>query len=471
PLARLTLPNVERLAPGEVTEMYSFDHDLGHFVSIGPATTSDDGMVMRSDPGVGIVKAGWHCGGNPASTGTPHACPQCQVCDGSTCVAGGTGCSLDDPCMVNERCEGGVCVGDERRVITVDATANGQDMPVVDMLESVTFQAVVEHENCDSLAGAWDFDAPDMPLKAQSTLGPFTFTYDTPGTHRYTVDVDCNDGCDEDGDRGAVLVRCPEVRIIGTDPPVAYLCPTCSMTIQAQTSPPDLPLEWEIAETTELNVELMDLGDGSARLLANNQESSGEVIVKVNVRGAEEQCPERAVDEISIFVFEPPDFAPKFNGLTAKQIIILKGLLRVDQERLVCLAELLAIQQTGFAATFDVFNRFAPGCSTRDGTAANAFLHAFVNCRTAAVCGEGLAKAFWDAHEDNQGNKCFNAFMDFHNNEVGRQLAVPALPELCQQRVTGALDAGRLRWKTIPDDESPCPVVETDSPPGDPCRQ
>ena len=130
--ARMTLPNVEGLAPGEVTEMYSFDHDLGHFVSIGPATVSDDGMVLRSDPGVGIVKAGWHCGGNPSEAGTPHACPQCQVCDGSTCVVGcpiprdllppepkagrlfvtKTGCNCvddGDPCT-DDICQNGVCI-------------------------------------------------------------------------------------------------------------------------------------------------------------------------------------------------------------------------------------------------------------------------------------------------------------------------------------------------------------------------
>jgi hypothetical protein len=88
PPARLTLPNVEGLAPGEVTEMYSFDHDLGHFVSIGPATVSEDGSLITSNPGVGVLKAGWHCGGNPSASGTPNACPLCNVCNGSQCVPG-----------------------------------------------------------------------------------------------------------------------------------------------------------------------------------------------------------------------------------------------------------------------------------------------------------------------------------------------------------------------------------------------
>lgn len=69
PPARMSMPNVDGLAPGQVTEMYSFDHDLGMFVSIGTATVSPDGSVIRSDPGVGVVEGGWHCGGNPAAAG------------------------------------------------------------------------------------------------------------------------------------------------------------------------------------------------------------------------------------------------------------------------------------------------------------------------------------------------------------------------------------------------------------------
>ena len=87
PPARLTLPNVEGLAPGQVTEFYSFDHDLGHFVSIGPGTVSDDGAVVTSNVGVGILKAGWHCCGFPQGTGSPNSCPDCTDCTGDQCVA------------------------------------------------------------------------------------------------------------------------------------------------------------------------------------------------------------------------------------------------------------------------------------------------------------------------------------------------------------------------------------------------
>jgi len=108
PPAPMTIPNVDGLAPRAVTEMYSYDHDLATFVAIGSATVSDDGSVIQSDPGVGILKAGWNCGGNPNSTGSAGTCPQCKKCNGSDCVP--------DPeknkttCEKNKICKDGDCV-------------------------------------------------------------------------------------------------------------------------------------------------------------------------------------------------------------------------------------------------------------------------------------------------------------------------------------------------------------------------
>jgi hypothetical protein len=43
------------VAPGSVT-FPGVDHDLGHFVSIGPATVSEDGSVITSHLGVGVIR-------------------------------------------------------------------------------------------------------------------------------------------------------------------------------------------------------------------------------------------------------------------------------------------------------------------------------------------------------------------------------------------------------------------------------
>ena len=88
PPARLTLPNVDGYAPGSQSEMYSFDHDLEEFVSIGLGTVSEDGTVIRSNPGVGVVKAGWHCGA--AQPGGAGSCD--NDCTGADCNS-----SSDDP--------------------------------------------------------------------------------------------------------------------------------------------------------------------------------------------------------------------------------------------------------------------------------------------------------------------------------------------------------------------------------------
>lgn len=128
PPAAMTIPNVDGLPPRAVTEMYSYDHDLATFVAIGTATVSDDGSVIKSDPGVGVLKAGWHCGGNPNTTGSAGTCPTCQKCQGSGCVA-------DDSQTPPEKCK--ACkngqivekdLGDFKDKITVGA---GADLPDV----------------------------------------------------------------------------------------------------------------------------------------------------------------------------------------------------------------------------------------------------------------------------------------------------------------------------------------------------
>jgi Glucodextranase, domain B len=112
PPAPITIPNIDGLAPRQVTELYSYDHDLAEFVSIGTGTVSDDGSVIVSDPGVGVLKAGWHCGGNPNSTGTAATCPACQMCNGTSCVPDPAqeGMACTQPNQMPGVCMNGSCV-------------------------------------------------------------------------------------------------------------------------------------------------------------------------------------------------------------------------------------------------------------------------------------------------------------------------------------------------------------------------
>ncbi|HKQ15892.1 MAG TPA: PKD domain-containing protein, partial [Steroidobacteraceae bacterium] len=81
PPAALELPNVDGHAPGAQVEMYSFDHDLEEFVTIGLGTVSADGTRIVSNPGVGVIKAGWHCGSPPGGDGCVAACNVCEISD------------------------------------------------------------------------------------------------------------------------------------------------------------------------------------------------------------------------------------------------------------------------------------------------------------------------------------------------------------------------------------------------------
>ena len=109
PPAKLTLPNVDGHAPGTQAEMYSYDHDLEEFVSIGLGTVSEDGSVIASNPGVGVIKAGWHCGSQPGGQGCTHNCPECASCDASCTCYWDNGLSPSSLTDTPEDCKKPVC--------------------------------------------------------------------------------------------------------------------------------------------------------------------------------------------------------------------------------------------------------------------------------------------------------------------------------------------------------------------------
>jgi hypothetical protein len=111
PPARLTIPNVDGFPPGTQTEMYSFDHDLEEFVSIGLGSVSEDGTVIRSNPGVGVIKAGWHAATKPAPQACVCACHVCQRCVGTSCqcVASDEGSVVNDSRDKPHDCKKYVC--------------------------------------------------------------------------------------------------------------------------------------------------------------------------------------------------------------------------------------------------------------------------------------------------------------------------------------------------------------------------
>lgn len=58
--APICFPNSRGLKPGEKTTLVSFNHDKGIWEPVGSMTASEDGRLVCTDPGVGIVQPGWH---------------------------------------------------------------------------------------------------------------------------------------------------------------------------------------------------------------------------------------------------------------------------------------------------------------------------------------------------------------------------------------------------------------------------
>ena len=130
PSAAISMPNMDGLAPNAKTEMYSFDHDLASFVAIGTGTVSLDGSTIVSDPGVGVIKAGWHCGGNPNTTGSAGTCPECYKCEGNQCQPiknASMPCDDKDKCTADDQCKNGACVGEP---VEVKITASSETICV-----------------------------------------------------------------------------------------------------------------------------------------------------------------------------------------------------------------------------------------------------------------------------------------------------------------------------------------------------
>ncbi|MCG3196502.1 MAG: hypothetical protein GHCLOJNM_00978 [bacterium] len=76
----LCLPNLpdpqtgQPAAPGSKRALFSFNHDIGEFENVGSMTVSQDGTMVCTDPGVGILAPGWHFAPPPPDD-PPPPCP------------------------------------------------------------------------------------------------------------------------------------------------------------------------------------------------------------------------------------------------------------------------------------------------------------------------------------------------------------------------------------------------------------
>ena len=196
PPMRITIPNTGGLAPGTVTEVFCYNHDLEEFASGGTARVSEDGSVIVSDPGSGVIVSGWGAAPPPPPPQTCTGnCDDRNVCTADSCQNGGchheplTGLACDDrdKCTVNDRCQVGVCKGSPKRITSVTVKAAGQDTVTKKTKEDIPFTVDVQQENCGSLKYKWDFG--DGTTSTQQNP---THQYKEPKKYHVTVEVTCD---------------------------------------------------------------------------------------------------------------------------------------------------------------------------------------------------------------------------------------------------------------------------------------
>lgn len=74
PPAKLCYPNFGMRA-GEQREVFAFNHELNDYVSVGPSTVTADGKKICTDPGFGLIDAGWHGPSTTNGTGNGEGDP------------------------------------------------------------------------------------------------------------------------------------------------------------------------------------------------------------------------------------------------------------------------------------------------------------------------------------------------------------------------------------------------------------
>ncbi len=118
PPAEVCYPNPEGLSPGDVADVFAFHHDIGQFVNVGPGTVSEDGTVVCSDPGFGIVQSGWHCLIRlPGPAGNCRRVNDCTATWNWRITSNGSGNDSNKPIIMKH-------TGDPTKLQTAEVTVN-----------------------------------------------------------------------------------------------------------------------------------------------------------------------------------------------------------------------------------------------------------------------------------------------------------------------------------------------------------
>jgi PKD repeat protein len=191
PPARVCVPN-KGFPPGQVLEMFGFDHDINAFVSLGQGTVSGDGAQICSNPGFGITKSGWGGAVPPPPPCTPVCGPAPQDTD----------CVKYDTIPPATKCDCPTYKKKETKITSVDAKVNGMAQATVCTNEDANFTASAMSENCAAVEYEWDFGDGTAKVKAANTSHKYT----TKGSYTATVTAKCT-ACPSAQKSGSVTVK------------------------------------------------------------------------------------------------------------------------------------------------------------------------------------------------------------------------------------------------------------------------
>ncbi len=185
PPARVQIPNLG-MPPGATVDIFSFDHDMGEFVTAGSASVSDDGLYLRSDLGFGISKSGW------GGCVTPPADPA-DVCQGGRCTVCQPGSKRPVPlCTGCQKCsadKAGQC--EDKDPGSLEIAGNLRITEVVTRKDrAVLFAGMVEGNNCQLAGYEWFLDGTKI-----GEGNPFEHTFSEIGEKTIRAEVKCKD-CD-----------------------------------------------------------------------------------------------------------------------------------------------------------------------------------------------------------------------------------------------------------------------------------
>ncbi|MCP4475205.1 MAG: hypothetical protein GY821_11710, partial [Gammaproteobacteria bacterium] len=206
--------------------MFSYDHDLEEFVAIGLGTVNGDGTLIESNPGVGVIKAGWHGGSPPGGDGCAAGPSSC----GNSCEEPRGGCEAecvvvaDRPLEVqvegncqDETCGGSIVVNDDDKpadqckfclsgdVLDIDLRgveifheSDGSPKDAIVQIPIIVLSATLNAIGCDNAVYEWNFGNGDT--ESSTTPDSRTYIYSANGETTYgiftvTLTVRCGD-CD-----------------------------------------------------------------------------------------------------------------------------------------------------------------------------------------------------------------------------------------------------------------------------------